>query len=79
MSKYLPFVSLASRVEAGAFLLVCCVALPLARGERVACPEVDWDLSYRFKGSQGKIQRCFEIDRDKTFALFYKKLKLLDQ
>ncbi|MCC7338484.1 MAG: nucleoside hydrolase [Pirellulaceae bacterium] len=51
----------------------------LASWEVVACPEVDWDLSYRFKGSQGKIQRCFEIDRDKTFALFYKKLKLLDQ
>ncbi|MEZ6077788.1 MAG: hypothetical protein R3C56_19585 [Pirellulaceae bacterium] len=33
----------------------------LASWEVVACSEVDWDLSYRFKGSQGKIQRCFEI------------------
>ena len=51
----------------------------LASWEVVDCPEVDWDLSYRFKGNRGKILRCYEIDRDKTFALFYEKLKLLDE
>lgn len=47
----------------------------IALWQVVSCPEVDPDLSYRFKGSKGNILRCFHIDRDKAFAMFYKKLK----
>jgi hypothetical protein len=39
------------------------------------CPEVDWDLDYQFKGSMGSILRCYHVDRDRTFALLYDKLK----
>ena len=46
----------------------------IAKWEVTACPEVDWDLSYRFKGTKGKILRCFDIDRRKTFELLYGKL-----
>lgn len=47
----------------------------LASWEVVDCPEVDWDLSYRFKNSKGSILRCKDIDRDKTFALLRKRLE----
>ncbi|MFC1633309.1 nucleoside hydrolase [Planctomycetota bacterium] len=47
----------------------------LASWEVAACPEVDWDLSYKFKGTKGSILRCYDIDRDGTYALFNKKLK----
>ena len=47
----------------------------LASWEVTACPEVDWDLSYQFKGTKGSILRCYDIDRDATFTLFNKKLK----
>jgi len=47
----------------------------LAKWEEVDCPEVDWFLDYKHKGTKGKILRCYDIDRDKTFALFYDKLK----
>ena len=39
------------------------------------CPEVDWDLSYKFKGTKGSFLRCYDIDRDATYTLFTKKLK----
>jgi hypothetical protein len=39
------------------------------------CPEVGPDLSYQFKGNKGNILRCYDIDRDKTFNLLYKKLE----
>jgi len=39
-----------------------------------ACPEVDWDLSYRFTGKLGSILRCYHIDRDRTFDLLYRRL-----
>ncbi len=39
------------------------------------CPEVDWDLSYHFKGTMGSILRCYHVDRDATFALLYERLK----
>jgi inosine-uridine nucleoside N-ribohydrolase len=51
------------------------VAPGLAQWEITACPEVDWDLSYRFKANRGKILRCYDIDRDGTFALLYEKLR----
>jgi len=47
----------------------------LASWEVVKCPEVDWDLSYQFKGNKGSILRCYDIDRDATYALFNRKLK----
>ena len=46
----------------------------IAKWEEVDCPEVDWDLTYRFKGTKGKILRCTAIDRDKTFQPLYAKL-----
>lgn len=47
----------------------------LASWEVVACPEVNWDLNYQFKDTKGTILRCYDIDRDATYALFTKKLK----
>ena len=41
------------------------------------CPEVDRDLSYKYKGAKGSILRCYDIDRDATHVLFTKKLKTL--
>ena len=46
----------------------------IARWDKADCPEVDWDLSYRFKGTLVSILRCYHIDRDATFALLYDKL-----
>ena len=46
----------------------------VANFEVVDCPEVDHDLSYRFKNSRGKILRIYHVDRDKTFQLLYDKL-----
>lgn len=47
----------------------------IALWQEVSCPEVDPDLSYKFKGTKGKILRCYHIDRDLTFQLLYDKLK----
>lgn len=47
----------------------------LAYYEEVSCPEVDFDLSYKFTGKKGKILRCYHVDRDKTFQLLYDKLE----
>ena len=47
----------------------------IALWQVVSCPEVEMDLSYKFKGSKGEILRCYHIDRDKTFELLYDKLK----
>ena len=47
----------------------------IAQWEVVNCPEVDPDLSYQFKGTRGKILRCYYIDRDRTFQLLYDKLE----
>jgi len=47
----------------------------LAVWHEASCPEVEPDLSYEFKGSKGKILRCYHIDRDKTFEMLYSKLK----
>jgi hypothetical protein len=49
----------------------------LACWDETACPEVDWDLSYRFKGTLGSILRCYHVDRDRTFALLYERLRRL--
>lgn len=47
----------------------------IAYYEEVSCPEVDFDLSYKFTGKKGKILRCYHVDRDKTFQLLYDKLE----
>ena len=47
----------------------------LASWEVVECPEVDWDLTYRFKDTKGQILRCKDVDRDKTFALLGDRLR----
>ena len=47
----------------------------LASWEVTDCPEVDWDLTYKFKGTKGKILRCYDIDRDKTYELLDRKLR----
>ena len=47
----------------------------IAYYEEVSCPEVDFDLSYKFTGKKGKILRCYHVDRDKTFQLLYDKLQ----
>jgi hypothetical protein len=39
------------------------------------CPEVEWDLSYRFKGTLGSILRLYHVDRDRTYALLYDRLR----
>lgn len=49
----------------------------LATWEVTDCPEVDWDLNYKFTKTKGSILRCSDIDRDATFALFGGKLKTL--
>lgn len=47
----------------------------LACWEETECPEVDWDLSYRFKGTLGSIVRCYHVDRDRSFELLYERLR----
>ena len=47
----------------------------MASWEIVKCPEVDWDLTYRFRNTKGSILRCKDIDRDKTFELFHERLR----
>ena len=49
----------------------------LASWEVTECPEVDWDLTYKFKGTKGSILRCYDIDRDRTYALLGQKLRTL--
>jgi inosine-uridine nucleoside N-ribohydrolase len=51
----------------------------LASWEVVSCPDVDWDLSYKFRDSKGSILRCYDIDRDRTFELFGRKLRTLSR
>lgn len=47
----------------------------LACWEETECPEVDWDLSYRFNGTLGSILRCYHVDRDRSFALLYERMR----
>jgi hypothetical protein len=34
-----------------------------------------WDLAYRFSNRKGRILRCSDVDRDKTFELLRQKLE----
>ena len=47
----------------------------LACWEETDCPEVGGDLTYQFKGTLGRILRCYHVDRDRTFALLYQKME----
>lgn len=47
----------------------------LACWEVASCPEVDWDLSYRFTDKLGSILRCYHVDRDRTFELLLSRLR----
>ncbi|UCF15646.1 MAG: nucleoside hydrolase [Phycisphaerales bacterium] len=47
----------------------------LGSWEVVDCPEVEWDLVYKFKKTRGKILRCYDVNRDGTYALLDKKLR----
>ena len=47
----------------------------LAAWEVAPCPEVDWDLDYIFNDKHGLILRCYHVDRDRSFALLYQKLR----
>ena len=49
----------------------------LASWEVTDCPEVDWDLTYKFKGTKGSILRCSDINRERTFELLGQKLRTL--
>lgn len=47
----------------------------LGTWEVVECPTVTQYMDYNFYEAKGKILRCYDIDRDKTFSLFYEKLR----
>ena len=47
----------------------------LAKWEVVKCPTVTQYMDYNFLETNGNILRCYDIDRDKTFQLFYHSLK----
>ena len=59
--------------------IVALVDPEIGSWEETKCPELGWDrnglLDYRFKGTLGSILRCYDMDRDKAFALLYSKLK----
>jgi inosine-uridine nucleoside N-ribohydrolase len=42
--------------------------------EVVEAPGVNWDMAYDRRRTWGKMVRIYQIDRDRTFALFYDKL-----
>lgn len=47
----------------------------LGKWEEIECPTVNYYMDYNFKKTNGKALRCYQIDRDKTFELFYNRLK----
>ena len=48
----------------------------LASWEVVDCPDVEKNLDYKFRNTKGKILRCYDIDRAKTYKLLHQKLKM---
>ena len=46
----------------------------LGYSEVVDAPQVDWDMRYVHNRSHGRMRRVYQIDRDRTFALFHKHL-----
>lgn len=47
----------------------------LGKWEETRCPTVTKYMDYNFYSDNGTLLRCYAIDRDKTFKLFYRKLK----
>jgi purine nucleosidase len=47
----------------------------IAKWEEIICPTVTPYMDYNFYKTNGKLLRCYDIDRDKTFQLLYDKLK----
>jgi purine nucleosidase len=47
----------------------------IASWEETKCPDVDWDLAYKFNGTKGRILRCYDINRDFTYKLLHQKLR----
>jgi len=47
----------------------------LAAWEVTACPEVGWDLRYDFQRTKGEILRCYHVDRNRTFALLFERMR----
>ena len=47
----------------------------LGQWEEIPCPTVTPYMDYNFYKTNGKLLRCYGIDRDKTFQLLYRKLK----
>jgi purine nucleosidase len=46
----------------------------LGYSEVVDAPNVDWDMRYLPTRDNGRIRRVYQIDRDRTFALFHQRL-----
>lgn len=47
----------------------------LGKWEETPCPTVTPYMDYNFYKTNGTLLRCYDVDRDKTFQLFYRKLK----
>jgi inosine-uridine nucleoside N-ribohydrolase len=47
----------------------------LGKWEETFCPTVTPYMDYNFYKTNGKVLRCYDVDRDKTFELLYRKLK----
>ena len=49
----------------------------IACWEETACPDVERDITYQFRGTKGSILRCYHVDRDGAFGLLYDRLRAL--
>ncbi len=47
----------------------------LGKWEVIDCPTVNFYMDYNFYKTNGKALRCYHVDRDKTFAMFYDRLQ----
>jgi len=47
----------------------------IGKWEETPCPTVNPYMDYNFYKTNGKLLRCYDVDRDKTFQLLYDKLK----
>ncbi|CAN5441479.1 nucleoside hydrolase [soil metagenome] len=47
----------------------------LGKWEETVCPTVTPYMDYNFYKTNGKVLRCYDVDRDKTFQLLYRKLR----
>ncbi len=47
----------------------------IGKWEETRCPRVTTYMDYDFYAANGKLLRCYDIDRDRTVQLLYDKLK----